>query len=201
MSYQAVLTDLGGVVVDVASDHLVHQMAQLIGQPFESVQQAVYHEDLLVPFELGRLSATTYYERLTQRLECPWTYEQFVRAWNTACQENPPVTQLLTRLHTHYRLIAVTNTNALHLAHIKTTIPSLSMLDDWVASCEVALRKPDPHIYRVALERAGVLPHQAVYIDDRPELVDAGRSMGLMAIRFENNRQLHGELQAIGLTL
>ena len=70
-----------------------------------------------------------------------------------------------------------------------------------MASCEVGLRKPDPRIYLLALERAGVRPEQAVYVDDRPELVDAGRSVGLTAIRFENSRQLEQDLQAIGLNL
>ena len=201
MHYQLILVDLGGVVVDVESDRLIHQVAQLLGKPFEEVQQAIYHEELMLPFELGTIKPQAYYEGLKAKLNLPWTYERFVEAWNGIFHENRDVTWILERLHKRHRLTALSNTNELHLAHVKKSVPSLTMIEDWVASCEVGLRKPDPRIYFLALERAKVLPRQAIYIDDRPELVEARRSVGLTAIRFQNSRQLDQDLQAIGLNL
>ena len=201
MQYQLVLCDLGGVVVDVESDRMVHQISQLLGRSFEDVQQAVYHKDLLLPFELGRINAKAYYDGLKKSLTLSWTYEQFVRAWNGIFRENIETTAILQRLRKRHRLFALTNTNELHLSYIRSNVPSLSVIEHWVASCDVGLRKPDPGIYLLALERAGVRPSEAVYIDDRPELVDAGRSVGLTAVRFESSRQLEQDLQAIGLNL
>jgi len=37
MAYEVVFFDLGGVVVDVESDRLMHQLSQLIGKSFEDV--------------------------------------------------------------------------------------------------------------------------------------------------------------------
>ena len=201
MQYQLVIFDLGGVVVEVESDRLVHQVAQLLGRPFDEVQAAVYDKELLLPFELGKINAKGYYAGLKTKLELTWTYDQFVRSWNDIFRENTDVTFIMQRLRKRHRLVALTNTNELHLAYIKANIPSLSVLEDWVASCDAGLRKPDPKFYFHALERAGVKASEAVYIDDRPELVDAGRSLGLAAIRFENSRQLEEDLQAIGLNL
>lgn len=201
MGYHLVIFDLGGVAVEVESDQLVHQIAQLLGKAFEEVYAAVYHEELLLPFELGRIKPLAYYEGLKEKLNLPWTYEQFVRAWNGIFRENVEVTSLMRRLRDHHKLTVLSNTNVLHLAHIKATIPALSLLEDWVASCEVGLRKPDPEIYQLALERADTRPEAAVYIDDRPELVEAGRSVGLTGIRFENSRQLEDDLRAIGLNV
>jgi len=201
MLYPLVIFDVGGVALEVESDRLIHQVSQLIGRSFEDVQKAIYHEELLLPFELGRISATAYHEGLKKRLKLRWTYEQFVRAWNGIFRENADVTQIMQRLAPRHRLVALTNTNTLHLDYVKTAFPSLAVLDDWVASCEVGLRKPDPGFYQLALERSRVQASQAVYIDDRPELVDAGRGVGLTAIWFENGQQLEQDLQSIGLTL
>ena len=201
MQYELVIFDLGGVVVEVESDRLVHQVAQLVGRSFEEVQKAVYHDELLLPFELGRINAKVYYEGLKKQLKLRWTYEQFVRAWNGIFTENVEVTSIMQRLRKRHRLAALSNTNELHLEYIKAAIPSLSVIQEWIASCDVGLRKPDPKIYLLALERTGVRPGQAVYVDDRPELVDAGRSIGLVGIRFENGRQLEQDLQAVGLNL
>jgi putative hydrolase of the HAD superfamily len=201
MQYRLVLFDLGGVAVEVESDRLVHQVAQLLGRSFEEVQRAVYHEELLLPFELGRISARAYYEGLKKTLKLSWSYERFVKAWNDIFRENEDVTRIIQRLRPRHTLFALTNTNELHLRHIKASIPALSALHGWVASCDVGLRKPDPKIYFLALERAGARPSETVYIDDRPELVEAGRGVGLVAVRFENSRQLEQDLQAIGLNL
>jgi putative hydrolase of the HAD superfamily len=161
----------------------------------------VYHQELLLPFELGRITARVYYEGLKQSLKLPWAYQRFVTAWNDIFRENTDVTRIMHRLAARHRLIALTNTNELHLTHLRTMIPSLSVIKDWVASCEVGSCKPDPEIYFEALKRSGMLPRQAVYVDDRPEMVEGGRGLGITAVRFENSRQLEQDLQAIGLNL
>ena len=199
MAYGLVIFDLGGVMVDFEADRLVHQVAQLLGRSFEEVQAAVYHEELLLPFELGRIRPQVYYNGLKDKLRLSWSYERFVKAWNDVLRENSDVTGMLRRLHTRHQLMALSNTNELHLNHMKTTIPSLAILDHWVASSDVGVRKPDPRIYQLALELAGVRAREAVYVDDRPELVEAGRAVGLTAIRFESGRQLEREFQAIGI--
>ena len=201
MDHPLVMFDMGGVVVDVESDRLVHQVAQLIGQSFEDTHAAVYDKALLHPFEIGRISAREYFEGLKKRLKLPWAYERFVTAWNDIFRENTDVTRILQRLSNRHRLVALTNTNELHLTHLRANIPSLSVIQDWVASCEVGACKPDPAIYVEALRRSGMLPRQAVYVDDRPEMVEGGRSLGITAVRFENSKQLEQDLQSIGLNL
>lgn len=201
MAYPLVIFDLGGVVVELDSDRLIHQVSRLVGHPFEDVQEVVYHQELLLPLELGRISPQEYYEGLKGKLQLPWTYDQFVRSWNDTLSENTEVTGIIQRLHQHHKLTVLTNTNALHLHYIKTQFPSLSVFHDWVASCEVGLRKPDSEIYRLAVGRADVHPNAVLYIDDRPELVEAGRAAGLTAIRFESGRQLENELRSLGLSV
>jgi len=201
MHYQLILVDLGGVVVDFDSDRLVHQAAQLIGRPFDEVQKVVYHDDLLLPFELGQVKPLEYYEGLKAKLKLPWSYEQFVRIWNDIFTENPDMAVVLERLRQRHKLLALTNTNTLHITHMKATIPALALFHDWIASCDVGLRKPDPKIYQLALERGGARPEFTVYIDDRPELVEAGRRAGLTAIRFENGQQLEHDLRQIGINI
>ena len=196
-----ILCDLGGVVVHVDADRLVHHAAQLVGRPFDEVQRIVYHDDLLLPLELGRIEPRVYYEGLRNTLGLSWTYEQFARNWNDIFSENTGTTRIMRRLRERHKIFALSNTNALHISYIRDQMPGLSIFDAWIASCEVGLRKPDPAIYHLALERGGVEPSGAVYIDDRPELVEAGRRVGLQAIRFQSSQQLEQDLRALGLDL
>lgn len=201
MRYSLAFFDLGGVVVDVESDRLVLQVSQMLGRSFEDVQEAVYHRDLLLPFELGQITPQAYFQGLQQQLKLPWNYEQFLGAWNGIFSENRDVIMLMGRLAKSCRLVALTNTNELHLRHIQTTMPALSVFSDWIASCGLGCRKPELEMYQRALERAGVAVEQAIYVDDRPEMIEGGRRAGLTAIRFESSSQLEQDLRAIGVPL
>lgn len=201
MAFELAFFDLGGVVVEVESDRMVHQIAAQLGRPFEEVHAAVYDKDLLLPFEIGKITPQQYYQGLMARLKLPWTYEQFVRVWTGIFAENQEVTGLLRDLRKRHRLIALSNTNTLHLEYIRANFPSLSVFEHWIGSCDVGLRKPDPKIYVHALEHAGVRPSAVVYVDDRPEMVEAGRGAGLTAIRFLNAVQLREDLRAAGLDI
>ncbi|MEC4614083.1 HAD family hydrolase [Tsukamurella tyrosinosolvens] len=51
-----------------------------------------------------------------------------------------------------------------------------------IISEEVGLRKPDPAIFRLALERLGVPPERAAFIDDATPNVDGAAALGIHAI-------------------
>lgn len=201
MKHSVVFFDLGGVVVEVESDRLILQVSQVLGRPFDEVHAAVYHPQFLLPLELGQITPEDYLAGLKSTLNLPWSYQQFVRAWNGIFAENRDVTSLAQRLAKRYRLMALTNTNVLHLDYIRTNIASLSVFSEWFASCNMGCRKPQPEIYSKAMARASVTAEQAVYIDDRPEMVEAGRRAGLTAIRFEDSRQLERDLRQAGVEL
>src|SRR5690606_39274721 len=50
------------------------------------------------------------------------------------------------------------------------------VVDAIVISAEEKIAKPDPRIYRLAAERLGVEPAQAVFIDDVAENIDGARA-------------------------
>lgn len=70
---------------------------------------------------------------------------------------------------------------------------------DILVSGEEKLIKPDPAIYRLALDRFGLAPEQAIFIDDRADNIAAARALGLWTHHFRSAEPLADELQALGL--
>jgi glucose-1-phosphatase len=70
----------------------------------------------------------------------------------------------------------------------------LHVFDVVVFSCEVGLAKPDPQIYACVIEKLGVRPDEAVFIDDVPHNIDAARQAGLQGIVFGSTQQVVREL-------
>jgi putative hydrolase of the HAD superfamily len=65
-----------------------------------------------------------------------------------------------------------------------------------VYSHEVGMSKPDPRIYRLACDRLGVRPEQVVFLDDRPDFVEAALEAGITAILFQDNEQAIADIEA-----
>lgn len=67
-----------------------------------------------------------------------------------------------------------------------------------VDSSDVGVRKPDPAIFAVALERlGGVAPAAAVFLDDAPGNVDGARRAGLHAILVDDQAAALDELDRL----
>jgi putative hydrolase of the HAD superfamily len=59
--------------------------------------------------------------------------------------------------------------------------------DEVVLSVEVGLRKPDPAIYRLALERLGAEPDRAVFVDDQPAYCDGAAALGIATFLIDRS--------------
>ncbi len=70
---------------------------------------------------------------------------------------------------------------------------------DIVVSGREKLLKPDPAIYYLALDRFGLRPDEALFIDDREINVDGARAVGMHAHLFVDAEDLRRRLEAEGL--
>ncbi len=69
---------------------------------------------------------------------------------------------------------------------------------DIVVSGDEKLVKPDPAIYRLALDRFGVKAEQAVFVDDNAANIESAAKLGIQAILFADETTLRVKLRALG---
>lgn len=67
------------------------------------------------------------------------------------------------------------------------------------SSCYLGLRKPDPAIYRRALDILGSAPERTLFIDDREENVAGAEAARMKGIRFTGAEELRKELGELGV--
>jgi epoxide hydrolase-like predicted phosphatase len=95
-----------------------------------------------------------------------------------------------------FRTALVTNNVAEFSAHWRAMLPVDELFELIVDSSEVGVRKPDPAIYHLTLERlGGVLPHRAVFLDDFAGNVEAATALGLHGILVGD--EPHGAIAAL----
>jgi putative hydrolase of the HAD superfamily len=77
-----------------------------------------------------------------------------------------------------------------------------ALFDLVIESSKLGLRKPDPAIYRYALDALGIAPEQAVYLDDLGINLKPARALGMTTIKVTTADAALDALEAaLGLTL
>ncbi|HEY3412475.1 MAG TPA: HAD-IA family hydrolase [Armatimonadota bacterium] len=107
----------------------------------------------------------------------------------------PDVSRTLEALRKRgYRLAIISNT----FPSLKASIEAMDLGEYFVAFVSSALagvEKPDPAIYRIALETIGVSAEESVFVDDLAENADAARELGFTSFRLDR-RSEHADWDA-----
>src|SRR3546814_1887701 len=97
-------------------------------------------------------------------------------------------------------LFAITNfSHEFWPAFLKAEGEMCAHFRDVLVSGEVRLTKPDPAIYRLALERFDLRAETALFVDDRQDNVDSATTLGMRAHLFRDAASLRAGLRAVGL--
>lgn len=100
---------------------------------------------------------------------------------------NPVVLDAVAHLHRVGVKVGLVTNNAIEIRERwRSLLPLDELFDDVIDSSEVGIRKPDPAIYRLALERLGGIPAEAaIFLDDLQQNLDAAESVGMRGILVE----------------
>lgn len=112
---------------------------------------------------------------------------------------HPAMRALLHDLKPRFKLALLSNAYQRDMARWLAETHDLNLFDDVISSAEVGLAKPDPAIYRLALERLGVEAGEAIFVDDLARNTEAAESIGLPSLVFESPEQLRRELTERGI--
>jgi 2-haloacid dehalogenase len=133
-------------------------------------------------------------------------YAELISAWGSRFGETisgpiEPVHAIVDELaHVGVPLFAITNFSADFWApFVEKERAFFSRFRDIVVSGEVKLLKPDPAIYWLALDRFGLKPSDALFVDDRRINVEGAEAIGLGAHLFTDAQGLRERLVAEGL--
>ncbi|HWT12145.1 MAG TPA: HAD family phosphatase [Allosphingosinicella sp.] len=133
-------------------------------------------------------------------------YAHLIAAWGDRFGETitdpvPGVHELVEALAERgVPLFAITNFSAdFWPPFLEQERPFFSRFRDIVVSGEVKLLKPDPAIYYLALDRFGLRPKDALFVDDRLINVEGAEAVGMRGHLFTTAENLRRRLEAEGL--
>lgn len=196
----ALFWDNGGVILTNGWDRDARQRAvekfQLDWTEFED-----RHELVLNAFETGGLSLDDYLKRTVFYRSRPYVPEDFKSFMFKQSQPFPDSLVFASALaQTKECLMAALNNESLEINEYRIAAFKLrDYFDIFLSSCYLRVRKPNPEIYRLALEITQRAPNECILIDDRALNLECAHELGINTILYKNVGQLRDELARFGV--
>ena len=197
---KAVIFDLGKVIVPFDFKLGYAGLEPFCGVPAADIPSRLWKTDLVQRFERGQIEPELFVEQLSQQLSMKVAYPEFCGIWNSIFLPETLISEsMLVDIKKHHKLVLLSNTNRIHFQGIQARYPHIGHFDELVLSYKIGAMKPDPKIYRAAIDASGCRPEECFFTDDIAEFVEGARGAGIDAVQFQSAEQILGELRFRGV--
>lgn len=192
------LFDLGNTLIKLAYERVMANICRDAAVTRDDLVEILEAPGSYRDMERGAVSFWEFYELLCDKTGYRGSIREFHEVWSDFFDGTiPGAEELLERIRARYRVAFLSNSNEVHAELIPRKFASLFEKDDrFIFSHRFKVAKPDPEIFRRALDTIGATPHQVVFIDDLSENVAAARSLGIQAFQFIDTLSLTRQLEA-----
>jgi putative hydrolase of the HAD superfamily len=194
--------DVGGVILTNGWDQTAREKAAShFEMNFAEFEQR--HEGAVDAFEKGHLSIDDYIAQVVFDKPRGFTMAEFREFIYAQSKELKPAREFVDQLARSPKYFtACINNEGREVNEYRITKFGLARTFKlFLSSCYVGLRKPDPAIYRLALDVTRRAAAESIFVDDRVENLEGARRVGLQTIHYQNVSQLKEELRDLGVAL
>lgn len=186
MSIKAVFFDLGGVIVRTEFQAPRQQLAEKLGMEYDDLDRIVFDSDSGIRASMGEISSAEHWAFVIQRLKRPASELSLIRDEFFAGDiVDRTLLEYVRSLRGNYKTGIISNAWS-DLRDFIAREKFDDAFDDMIISAEVGAMKPEPKIFQIALERFGVKPKEAVFVDDFYANIEGCEKVGMQGIHFRD---------------
>ncbi len=176
---KAIIFDFGDVFIDLDKEGTNKKLRELEVDHLPeaiSAKNREYEQGFVTSDEISQ-HYRTHFPQLGK--------EDFTNSWNSMILEFPEYRlKFIQKLaqQKDFKLILLSNTNEIHIDHIKNTVPFFyefkACFDGFYLSHEIGMRKPNPDIFEFVLQKHNLNPKECLFIDDTLENINTAATLG-----------------------
>lgn len=197
-----ILFDIGGVCLTNGWDEISREKAAgEFSLDYEEMERR--HKPIFMDFERGRISLDDYLNKVVFFMERNFTKKEFVNFMYSQSRSFDSTLNMLEKLSAGKKYqIAAINNESLELNDYRIeTFGLFKYFECFFSSCYLGVRKPEPEIFKIALNVLHKNADECLYIDDREENYNSAKNLGLNSILLKEPRRLRQRLQENNIDL
>ncbi|HLH56161.1 MAG TPA: HAD family phosphatase [Verrucomicrobiae bacterium] len=197
---RAIVFDLGKVLVEFDYGIAGRKLAQRATMAAAELGRFLVHVPLIVRYETGLISSEEFYHEVRKASGYLGDMEEFASLFADIFTPIEPMIQLHAQLRrAGFRTYIFSNTNELAIRFIRKNFEFFANFDDYILSYEHQSMKPDSRLYEVVEAKTAARGAEIVYVDDRPENIEAGAARGWRVILQESPEKTRAAIEQLGL--
>jgi putative hydrolase of the HAD superfamily len=188
MSVEAVIFDLGGVVLDSPLEVFIEYELEL-GIPPKTINRHISTAGAASAWsklERGELSMSDFYAAFDSEMAghgLTVSGAAIMARLGDKTAVRPQAVTAIRRLRAAGRKVAALTNNWVNADQSSKMDVLRAEFDVFIESTRVGLRKPDPRIYQLACRELGVEPAHTAFLDDIGGNLKAARELGMATIK------------------
>jgi putative hydrolase of the HAD superfamily len=196
---KAVIFDMGGVVCSsVGSEQVYDFLAEKLKVAKKEIMSQL--NDLEREYQQNKITRGELISTFLSRLKKVGHFSPkgfYMEGYEENSPINKEVMELAKDLRKKYKVGMLTNTiNEHYEVHRKRG--DYQIFEEYlVASNKVRMRKPHKEIYLYTLDKMGVKPEEALFIDDKERNLETARKLGMKVILAKNPKQIVADVEKI----
>ncbi len=204
-NFDAIIFDLGGVLLNLDHDAPVRAFAGLGIPNFEELYSKAVQSTLFTDLETGEISPQTFREKLREYLPLQISDERLDEAWNSILLDfRPGSIRFLEQLKEKRRTFLLSNTNAIHHAVFSNRLRKNhgysdigELLEKAYYSHKMGKRKPDPAIFEYVIMESQLNAKSTLFIDDTEEHILTAQKLGLQTHHLQDHETIEELLKEL----
>ena len=200
---RALISDFGGVLTSPLYEGFLAYQEES-GVSLEALGRAMarateeHGDHPLFVLERGEITEREFRARIEPHLEDGFDLSRLRALYFERLEPNSAMIDFVRALRGRGTRTALLTNNVREWEPLwRSKLPEIDELFEVVVdSAFVGMRKPDPAIYELTLERLGVRAEDCVFVDDLEPNCETARGLGMLAVRFESPEQAIPELRS-----
>ncbi len=197
---RVVVFDLGKVLVDFDYRIAARNVAARGKISAEELARVMAGSPLLYDYERGRYTNAQFYQQVCALSGYSGDIDAFRKSFASIFTPILPMVSLHSELRQRkFGTYIFSNTNDFAVSEIRSSFPFFSNFDGYILSYQHGSLKPEAKLYEVVEHISKTSGAEILYLDDRPENIEAGAARGWQVILHESPESSYNSVRKLGL--
>lgn len=198
---KTVIIDLGGVYFTNGTKRAIEIISkrwnldqEFVGEVFKGKIGAAYREN--------KISHEEFWRQAKEKLGIDAPMNELALIWLNGYVPIEGMVEIVKELKENgYEIMYLSNNVQERIDYLEDRYKFLQYFNSGVFSHIAGIRKPNPKIYELVLQKASNPAESCVYIDDKSSLLEEANKLGMSTIAFINPDDTRKKLREIGVKL
>lgn len=195
MPITTLIFDFGGVLINLDREACVRRYEELGIHNANDLLNNYVQSGIFLQLEQGLISPATFHNELRKVSGTAISDEDIDEALGRFLLDIPAEKlEMLLQLRRHYRVLMLSNTNAIHFPVCVNTHFHYNghRIEDFFDRCylsyEMKMSKPNADIFEELLRQEGLKAEECFFLDDGPANIETAKKLGFQTYLVENGQ-------------